>query len=241
MDNTPQTATQEGGERLRALLRECLHTPAAWVYAVIWVAAALTLIAAGQLQVVIYGSAWLAALAIFGSATYLVTANAPAERPDAPPARRLLWLQIAVLLVLILLTGFRGAVFNGLLPASATVPIWSSLVQALERAGDSLFGNSNYVANPVLYFVIPVIVLLILGARFTSLGFGRGHRVVRVALIWCSLPILICLYQIVGGGVVARRRVGTIKRHRLLPGLTALCQAKLGDMLVSQFAGRMTP
>ena len=94
--------------------------------------------------------------------------------------------------------------FNGLLLATAIVLIWSSLVLALGQLGNSLFGNSNYVANPVLYFVIPVIVLLILGARFTSLGFGRGHRVVRVALIWCSLPILICLYQIVGGGVPAR-------------------------------------
>ena len=52
------------------------------------------------------------------------------------------------------------------------LPLWSPLVDALQRTGDQWFGNGNYVANPVTYVLLPLPVLLLVGARLPELGFG---------------------------------------------------------------------
>ena len=39
------------------------------------------------------------------------------------------------------------------------------------------------MVNPFTYFAIPLVLLLLAGARLSTLGFGRGHRVGRALLI----------------------------------------------------------
>lgn len=51
-----------------------------------------------------------------------------------------------------------------------------------------------------------------LGARWRGLGFGRGHRIGRVLLLWCAIPVAFWLVQIATGAlsllVLAQRLVG---------------------------------
>ncbi|MCA9903212.1 MAG: CPBP family intramembrane metalloprotease [Anaerolineae bacterium] len=188
-------------ERLAELFRRVARSNAARFYAVIWLLSALYLFLHDQTQSVEYGLFWLFAIVILGSATVLSTKDAPPDTESAPAARRWLWWQIAALAVFILLTAYSGAVFHALAPADARIPLWSPLMGALENIGGQAFGNDNYLKNPVAYFVLPLIVLLLLRARFVSLGFGRGHRVLRVLLTWCVLPVLVILLQLVGGSL----------------------------------------
>ena len=77
------------------------------------------------------------------------------------------------------------------------------MVNAVERFSGQTFGNDNYISNPVQYFVIPVIVLLLLGAKLPDLGFGRGYRVLRVTLIWCIVPVLAIIYLLFSGALLS--------------------------------------
>lgn len=188
-------------QRLVDLLRRIARSNAARFYAVVWLLAALYLLLRGQAEPVVYGVVWLLVIAIFGSLTVLFTDDAPPDGESVPDARRWLWWQIAALAVFILLTAYSGAVFHALAPTDSRIPLWSPLMETLENIGGQALGNENYLKNPVAYFVLPLIVLLLLRARFVSLGFGRGHRVWRVLLIWCTLPVLVILIQIVGGSL----------------------------------------
>ncbi|MCC6613325.1 MAG: CPBP family intramembrane metalloprotease [Anaerolineae bacterium] len=200
---TPGAETRSA--RLTELLRAVLRSNAARAYAAVWLLAALYLLVRGQGQQIGYGVIWLVTIAILGSLTALFTDQAPADKETTPGARRWLWWQLGALAVFILLTAYSGAVFHSLAPADARVPLWSSLAEALERIGSQTFGNENYLKNPVTYFVLPAIVLVLLRARFVSLGFERGHRVLRVIVIWCTLPALVILVQIVGGSLSVER------------------------------------
>ncbi|MBE0688691.1 MAG: hypothetical protein IH587_01040, partial [Anaerolineae bacterium] len=191
--------------RLADLSRRLLRSRAARAYAAVWLLAALYLMLRGQTQPVMYGLIWLIVIAVLGGLTVLFTDDAPSDAERAPAARRWLWWQIGALAVFILLTAHSGAVFHSLAPADSRIPLWSPLMDALENIGGQTFGNENYLKNPVTYFVLPLIVLLLLRARFVSLGFGRGHRVLRVILIWCTLPVLVILAQIVGGSLAVER------------------------------------
>jgi membrane protease YdiL (CAAX protease family) len=53
--------------------------------------------------------------------------------------------------------------------------------------------GGNALANPLQYFLIPLLALLLLGARPAELGLGSGWRVGRVCALWLALPALIWL------------------------------------------------
>lgn len=121
--------------------------------------------------------------------------------PDPPPAdsprqsRGMLWLQVAILFVLILLTGWSGMRFHQVTPGwLESIPIWSPLEAALERAGGRLLGHDNYLRNPVLYVVIPGLILLLMGVRTAELGLRKGYRtwaVVRPYIVVLAVVALI--------------------------------------------------
>ena len=92
------------------------------------------------------------------------------------------------------------------------------MVDGLGALGERLLpvelvgGPANAVANPVQYFVIPLILLLLLGARFRELGFAPGHAAWRVSALWAALPLAVWLVLLATGqlapAVLLRRLLG---------------------------------
>lgn len=184
------------GDVLIPLLRD----PATWIFLAVWVLAAGYLGAIGRGGVVITEILNTAILfVIFGVVTVALTLHAPAAEPvDAAaatrPGRWRLPAQFAVLLVVGVLTGYRGMVFNRALPPGLdTMPVWTPLVNALDNFWGHIFvkpANPFWGTNPTLYVIVPGLCLLALGARWRSLGFARGHRWWLIALLWGSTKII---------------------------------------------------
>jgi membrane protease YdiL (CAAX protease family) len=185
---------------LKNHLRGVLVSPAAWAFGLLWLASALLLSLVGQASLALTGLILLGGVSVFSLLTAAITEpNPPSGPPRDRGERGRLVLQLILVLLVVLLTGYRGLVFHEVLPSEPGLPGWRELVGQLERLGASWFGNDNYLANPVLYFVLPLVGLLLLGARPAGLGLGGGHRVWRVTVLWSALPLLVILYGMVAG------------------------------------------
>jgi membrane protease YdiL (CAAX protease family) len=113
--------------------------------------------------------------------------------------------------------------FHGILQ-SHPIPVWSHVIDVFSRMGERLL-NANIVgypalamANPVKYFLLPLPLLLLFGARFSELGFSRGHHTVSVLALWCIVPAVLLVFQLTFGyltfGILSRRFI----RHFLQNG-----------------------
>jgi membrane protease YdiL (CAAX protease family) len=117
------------------------------------------------------------------------------QKPSEGKAK--LWAQLGVILAVILLTGVY----------SQAIPVWSSMVAWFRELGESTLpaewfgGPGNVVANPVQYFVIPFLLLLLLGARPRELGFAKGHKSWLVSLVWLALPFVLMVGLMVTGNL----------------------------------------
>ncbi len=166
------------------------------------------LLALGEWQSVALMMANTLFIALLAWLTARVTRPLPPEPEVARPPSGRLWAQFGVLAVVILITGL----------SAGNVPLWSDMVDALRNAGEAVLpaewfgGPGNAVANPVQYFVIPLVLLLALGARPGELGLGRGHRVWRASLVWLLLPGLLLLWPAAAGALTGpafvRRVIG---------------------------------
>lgn len=158
--------------------------------AVAWAAGPLTLAALGVLAATGHGVLALllagnaALLALLTWLTILVTGpRVPEATGPRPGAARLVAQYFVVL----------GAVVVTAIGARA-VPGWRSVVAWVHALGEATLpvawfgGPGNALANPFQYLVVPLLLLLALGARFADLGFGPGHRVGRAVLVW-SAPL----------------------------------------------------
>ncbi len=188
-------------QHIQSILSDTFRSRAVQVFIALWVIAALVLLAYGHAPW--GGLAQLLGIAAFMLITALYTQPNPPSIESDPAERRKLYIQLAVLAGLILLTAFGGMQYHGLVPNDASIPLWTPMVNAVERFSGQTFGNDNYISNPVQYFVIPVILLLLLGAKLPDLGFGRGHRVLRVTLIWCIVPVLAIIYLLFSGALLS--------------------------------------
>jgi membrane protease YdiL (CAAX protease family) len=147
--------------------------PAAWFFALVWVAAVAMLVVRGHTDRAEGAPVILVPLLFFCWLTALLTDDPPeAELP--PGTRPRVWMQVAA--VIAIAAGIEVAVFAGALP----------------------FGIPAWIGVPVLELVIPLVVLLVLGARLRELGFGPGHHVGRVLLLWCAPQLFNVLIS--GGG-----------------------------------------
>lgn len=197
-------------------LRAALQTRALWFFFAVWLLSNALLLARGLLEPlgVVYG------LSVFAltAATVLITRPAP-PGAAAPPAaeRRRLWLQVAFILLIVALTAVRGLVFHNVV--YWRVPLWTDLFDTVEAAAVT-YGvpNPNYLSNPLAYFVIPLAGLLLLGARWRTLGFEPGRSVGRVLLLWCALPLLIMAYLVLGGQVALLRAGQAVVSNSLQNG-----------------------
>jgi membrane protease YdiL (CAAX protease family) len=143
--------------------------------------------------------------------TVVITEPPPAT-PSSRSERPRTWLRLGLVLAFVLLTGVSALAFHEVVAPDA-VPLWSSLVQALRDAGDAWFGNGLLLSNPILYFVLPLILLLLTGARWTDLGLGRGHRVGRVVLLWAALPVAMLAVAVASGQLSPARLADRLVNH----------------------------
>ncbi len=192
MRGFPQRLRGFGQTMRDEALRPALRSSAAWTFAAIWVISAGYLTFTGHATTPLVGLGIFAGVGVFTVVTVGLTAGAserPAKAQDATGST-LLWLQVVLVGTVIALAAQRGMVFSGVTPAMFNhIPLWSPFVQFLEEAGNRLgqagyLRNPNYLVIPVTSFVVPLPLLLLLGARWRSLGFGRGHRTWRVVVLW---------------------------------------------------------
>jgi membrane protease YdiL (CAAX protease family) len=118
----------------------------------------------------------------------------------------MLWVQVAFLILVILLTGWSGLSFHHVTFGGWDyIPLWSHLESVLEWAGGRLFGRDNWVRNPVLYMVLPGLVLLMLGVRLPELGLRNGYRSWIVGLPFAVVLAVLAVLGWVTGRIEAVR------------------------------------
>jgi membrane protease YdiL (CAAX protease family) len=209
--------------RAWVVLAEVAAAPAARLFAVVWLAAALVLVASGQ------GFPWFALvlLSIYlpMSLATAVVASGPAPADPTPgggsrgtAGRRRLGAQIGLLLIFVVLTGWTGLVFHGVVGSDASIPLWTPLTDVLHVTGARWFARDNYLANPVTYVALPLAALLLAGARLPELGFARGHRVGPVLALWCTLPVVYLLLALVTGPLSVGRLAGRLLSNTMQNG-----------------------
>lgn len=183
--------------RTWATIKQALGSPAIWFLIVCYLAATAYNVVTGDVAGVLTTLLLQAVYFILLIATIFITAPMPPEDVHSvSDTSGLTWYQLALVLFIILLTGYTSLAFHDLIPHGATnIPVWTALMTAVGNFGavqlPTRFFQSpaSSVINPVSYFVIPFIALLLLQAYPSSLGFGRGHRSLPVILLWCGIEI----------------------------------------------------
>lgn len=194
---------------MKQMIKNVLASRAAWFFAVIWIASLVYLLITGN--GVIGSSAFALGILIFAAITIALTEN-PADTPVLEKGMSPIhWLQILVVLFFVLLTGYRGFIFNTQPGNSMEIPIWSLFSDWFGNLGGRyLTGIVDHspglaAANFGGYFLIPFILLLLLGARLPELGLGKGHRVWRVVAVWVFIPLIFFIVQVSTGSVTMIR------------------------------------
>lgn len=185
--------------RRRALdeVRGAARSRPVQVYLGVWAVAAVTLTAFGHDA--LSGLLLLAGVGALSLVTALVTAPARGLPGRVTTEPRLLVQQLVVVGATVVLTGVEGLRFHGVGGATTSLPAWTALVDALGGLGDRWFGAPHAVSNPVLYVAIPLVLLLWRGARPGELGLRRGIGTWRAAAVWCALPVVVLVGQMLGG------------------------------------------
>ncbi|WP_411733790.1 lysostaphin resistance A-like protein [Paeniglutamicibacter sp.] len=204
------TRTQSNfrGNIVHALKRSAVSKPA-WFFAAVWFTSVMVLIAGGHgipVGGIVVGSVLLL-LSLFVTG---VTEPARAVRAVAGPARRRVWVQLGLVAVFIALTAWNGLAFHKVIDGNADIPLWTPLVEWLQRLGERWFGEGlgTFLVNPVTYVLIPLVVLLLASARLPALGFVKGHRVGRALLICCALPVIWLAFTLIIGQQTIVRLLG---------------------------------
>ena len=207
MRGFPQRLRDFGQTIRDEALRPALRSSAVWTFAVLWVISATYLAITGHAGTSLQWLGILIGLGLFILLTVGLTAGAPQRAAEAERGKRstLLWLQVALVVAVIALTGQRGIVLHEVAPPMLEhIPLWSPFVGFLEETGIRLgragyLKNQNYLVNPVLMFVVPLPLLLLLGARWRSLGFERGWRTWRVVVLWSIGVVGYWLFNLITG------------------------------------------
>lgn len=175
------------------------YSPAAWCFGVVWLAALGVLVARGFTDRAVGAPLILIPLLLFCWLTVLLTVDPPPVAPSLTPR---LVLQTAVVLAIASLTGSSAMWAFGVGPSWLDeIPLWSGMFGWLLDLGRGLpYGARAAIVNPVLELGLPSVALLLLGAWWRDLGFGRGHRVGRVLLVWCAPQLVNLLVLALSGG-----------------------------------------
>ena len=208
----------------RDVLKPAFTSPAAWCFATIWTAGAIYPAVIGRGDIVLSSLFLFAVLMFFCVITGGITKTEPKPKVKLSPTRiRLLLLQIAVIAFFICMTFYTSLMFHGIVDRHP-IPIWSAIIGAFSRLGEQLFSNDIVVnpslamANPAKYFLLPLPLLLLLGARFRGLGFCRGHRTLSVVALWCFIPVGVLVYLLALGRLSCDALIRRLLSHLLING-----------------------
>lgn len=188
---------------MKQTINDVLKSRATWFFAVIWIASIIYLLITGN--GVTGSSAFALGVLVFSVITVALTQDQPETQTSETKKSVLVWAQILVILFFILLTGYRGYVFNMMPDRSVQIPIWSLFADWFGDLGghylSDLIDHSPGIAaaNFAGYFLIPFILLLLLGTRISELGFGKGHRVWQVVALWVGIPVIFFVINILNG------------------------------------------
>ncbi|HLI08460.1 MAG TPA: CPBP family intramembrane glutamic endopeptidase [Ktedonobacteraceae bacterium] len=197
-ENTTAQRWLQIRQEYRAVFVATLRSSAAWFFCAVLLIAIGLLLLRGREDLIAGNLPFLVLVLIFALLTIPLTSHVRQLAPiETHCSRSQLWWQVALLLIIILFVTYRAAVFSQ--PGTFHIPFLYALVYwTINFLGPgNLF--ANWIAVPVLYFVLPVIVLLLLGARWSETGLGRGYHGWRVALLWSLLPLVgLGLFLILG-------------------------------------------
>lgn len=188
---------------MKQAIKDVLNSRAAWFFAAVWVMSIVYLLATGN--GVIGSSTFALGILVFSAITVAITKDEAEVSTSETRKPILMWAQLLVILFFILLTGYRGYIFNVMPGRSSQIPIWSLFGDWFADLGGRFLPNlvdhspGLAAANFAGYFLIPIIILLLLGARPPELGFGKGHRVWQVVALWISIPVIFFIINIVNG------------------------------------------
>jgi len=126
-------------------------------------------------------------------------AGAAASAENGERRQASIRLQLGFLFAVILASGIDGLVFHGVLGHG--LPPWHEIRALLGAAGEGLFGAATFVINPIIYFLVPFLLLIWLGVRPAEIGFGRGRQVLAVTALWCLIPLLLVFRALVDGSL----------------------------------------
>ena len=166
---------------MKQTIKYILASRAAWFFGAVWVASLIYLLITGN--GIIGSSAFGLGVLVFSAITVAMTESQPEAQVSETRKPVLIWAQLLVVLFFVLLTGYRGFVFNVQPARSMNIPVWSWFGDWFANLGGRYLSNmvdhspGLAAANFAGYFLIPFILLLLLGAHLPDLGFGRGHRV----------------------------------------------------------------
>lgn len=187
----------------------------AWCMLGMWLASAIYLAVIGKDENLAVWSFIGAYQLLLAGIIVRLTRPMPLDAPHAAiqTSHARIWVQLGVIGMFIVLTGF-----------AQTLPVWSDMTGALYALGERLLpaeivgGPGNAIANPVRYFVLPFVLLLVLGARPTELGLGRGHRVLRACLVWLAAPMVFWFILFIGGQLTWMRLLRAVVSNALQNG-----------------------
>ena len=208
----------------REIFKPVFNCPAAWCFATIWAIAAIYLAAIGRVVIVLQCLFLLVIVMFFCAITAGITKAEHKPKVKLSRTRQgLLLLQIAVIALFICITGYTSLMFHGVVE-SHSIPVWSPVIRAISDFGEKVFDNGFVVnpalsvANPAKYFLLPLPFLLLLGARFSQLGFRRGHRTLFVLALWCVVPVGVWIYLLAFGRLSCRVLIRRFLMHMLQNG-----------------------
>jgi membrane protease YdiL (CAAX protease family) len=208
----------------REVFKPVFTCPAAWCFAIIWAIAAIYLAAIGRFFIVLQCLFLLVIVMLF--CVIMAGITTAEQKPKVKLSRTrqdLLLLQIAVIAFFICITGYTSLMFHGVVE-NHSIPVWSPVIRAISNFGEK-FLNNGFVVNPALsvaniakYFLLPLPLLLLLGARFSQLGFRRGHRTLYVLILWCFVPVGVWIYLLAFGRLSCRILFRRFLMHLLQNG-----------------------
>jgi membrane protease YdiL (CAAX protease family) len=218
-------ALRQGKARLkRDILEPVFTSSAAWCFAVIWTTGTMYLVTIGRTDTTVPSLCLLVTIMFFCAITVAITKKEHKPKVKLSRTRRsLLLLQIAVIALFICMTLYTSLMFHSIVDQHP-IPVWSDIIGAFSRLGERVFTN-DIVANPTLamanpaqYFLLPLTLLLLLGANFRELGFCRGHRTLSVVALWCFVPAGIFIYLLASGHLSFRVLIRRWLSHLLING-----------------------
>lgn len=179
----------------RESLLPLLHMPAAWIFLGVWLTGCGILVFSGYSSDVLGNLPVWTIILLLTLLTIPLTAGMPAPQRKTAPSHvtKTRWgIQVATLLIVFLFISSLALIHYKVVQAQ--IPFLTPLANFMFGSFEKL-GQAPTLADvwiPVLYFVVPMALLIPMGVRWREIGFGPGYRSWAVILLW-SIPMLVLI------------------------------------------------